>query len=683
MTTKNPVNSVHEEQFDADKKASESTGEELTETTTQEQPAAQIEVENEPVLSENVEPVTEEPVTEEPVTEEPVDELSAAETPEEDDSPETGDSKLPAEETINYDDITLPPVDYSGLSRKDLVATLALIVENRPPAEIVEDVSRIKEFFYKKTKVEFNEKRLNFAKEGGNIEDYKPEPDELENRIKVILEAYRSRKSDFNRIQESEKQENLHRKIEIIEKIKDLVNREEAINKTFQEFRNLQNEWHSIGIVPQANLKDLWENYHHSVEMFYDYIKINRELRDLDLKKNMEAKIALCEKAEELLLEPNAVNAFKLLQDYHNQWREIGPVTHEGKNDIWERFREATSQVNKRHHEFFEKQKDEQKKNFDAKIALCEKAEEIANGEILTFADFREKSDAIMECQKLWRTLGFAPKKHNNKIYLRFRAACDKFFEKKRAFFAESKEVQVKNLQLKTELCMKAEALQENTDWKETSELLIRLQKEWKDIGPVPKKYSEKIWKRFRKACDTFFTHKSEFFAGRDTSYEDNLNAKLALLAELEAVDPGEDVRAGFEQLKDIQKRWTEIGYVPFNKKEEIARKYKDALNKQFDKLKLDDEDKNILRFRSKVDNAKSNPRAARKVQNEREKFYSKIKQMESDIVLWENNIGFFAKSTNADKMIREVQEKIADAKRNIKLLEEKVKLIDSSMSEE
>ncbi len=554
MTTKNPVNSVHEEQFDADKKASESTGEEITEMTTQEQPAEQIEVADEPVLSENVEPATEEPADELPadeeaseemtVDEEPAEEIPVAEasheelpvteelpgeTPEEEGKPEPGDEEPPAGEPVNYDDITLPPVDYSGLSRKELVATLSLIVDNRPPSEIVEDVSRIKEFFYKKTKVEFNEKRLNFAKEGGNIEDYKPEPDELENRIKVILETYRNRKSDYNRIQESEKQENLHRKIEIIEKIKDLVNREEAINKTFQEFRNLQNEWHSTGIVPQANLKDLWESYHHSVEMFYDYIKINRELRDLDLKKNMEAKIGLCEKAEELLLEPNAVNAFKLLQDYHNQWREIGPVTHESKNDVWERFREATSQVNKRHHEFFEKQKDEQKKNFDAKTALCEKAEEIANGEILTFADFREKSDAIIECQKLWRTLGFAPKKHNNKIYLRFRAACDKFFEKKRAFFAESKEVQVKNLQLKTELCLKAEALQESTDWKETSEMLIRLQKEWKDIGPVPKKYSEKIWKRFRKACDTFFTHKTEFFAGRDTSYEDNLNAKLAL----------------------------------------------------------------------------------------------------------------------------------------------------------
>lgn len=675
MDTKDPENSVHDEQFSAGEKAPESAGETFEEAIVNEQSA----IETEP----GPEPEPETAGKSDDAAEPEHDEVEEPQLP---DSEEPGGHETidtSSDDTISYDDITLPPVDYSGFSRKELVETLALIVENRPPAEIVDDVSRIKELFYKKTKAEFNEKRLNFAKEGGNIEDYKPEPDELENRIKNILETYRSRRSDYNKIQESEKQENLRKKLEIIEQIKDLINREEAINKTFQEFRNLQNEWHAIGIVPQTALKDLWENYHHSVEIFYDYIKINRELRDLDLRKNLEAKISLCEKAEELLLEPNAVNAFKLLQDYHNQWREIGPVPHENKNDVWERFREATSKINKRHHEFFEKQKDEQKRNLDAKIALCEKAEEIANSEILTFADFREKSDAILECQKLWRTLGFAPKKHNNKIYLRFRAACDKFFEKKRAFFAESKEIQVRNLQLKTELCMKAEALQESTDWKETSDMLIKLQKEWKEIGPVPKKYSEKIWKRFRKACDTFFTRKTEFFAGRDTSYEDNLNAKLALLEELEAFDPGEDMKAGFEKLKELQKRWTEIGYVPFDRKEEIARRYKDVLNRQFDKLKIDDEDKNILRYRSKVDNARSNPRAARKVRNEREKFYSKIKQLENDIVLWENNIGFFAKSTNADNMIKEVEEKIAEAKRNIKMLEEKVRLIDSSLLEE
>lgn len=640
-------------------------GEPAAEATTEEEPASEPSEEEDPASEASADEITAE---EESLTEKDKGE---------DDENDSGDEK------INYDEIELPPVDYSGFSRKELVETLALIVENRPPAEILDDVTRIKELFYKKTKTEFNEKRLEFAKEGGNIDEYRPEPDEFENRIKIILETYRSRKSDYNRVQESEKQENLRRKISIIEQIKDLVNREEAINKTFQEFRNLQNEWHSTGIVPQSALKDLWENYHHSVEIFYDYIKINRELRDLDLKKNLEVKIVLCEKAEELLMEPNAVTAFKLLQDYHNEWREIGPVPHESKNDIWERFREATSKVNKRHHEFFEKQKDEQRSNLDAKVALCEKVEEIASGEILTFADFREKSDAIMECQRLWRTVGFAPKKHNNKIYQRFRTACDKFFEKKRSFFAESKEIQVRNLQLKTELCMKAEALQESTDWKDTSDMLIRLQKEWKEIGPVPKKYSEKIWKRFRMACDAFFTRKSEFFQGRDTSYEDNLNAKLAILQELEAFDQGDDVKAGFEKLKDIQKRWMDIGYVPFNRKEEIAKRYKEALNRQFDRLKLDDGDKNILRYRSKVDSARTDPRAARKVRNEREKFFSKIKQLESDIVLWENNIGFFAKSANADAMIREVEEKIAEARRNIKTLEEKVKLIDSSMYED
>jgi archaellum component FlaC len=740
MTTKDPKDSVHDEQFDGEEKAIESTEETVNEMAASDQPATKAGADHDdaspevdakagvPVTADDTtsaneaaiagetssadekEAAEEEPVKVEPdgepITEEsgsteigedvpvkedaPEDVAAGKEAPEaeEDDTHEAeteehGPEAGSEEEHVNYDDIELPPVDYSGLSRKELLETLILIVENRPPSEIFDDVSRIKELFYKKTKTEFNEKRLNFAKEGGNIDEYRPEPDELENSVKIILEAYRSKKSDFNRVQESEKQENLHRKLEIIEQIKELVNREEAINKTFQEFRNLQNAWHSTGIVPQPAMKDLWENYHHSVEIFYDYIKINRELRDLDLKKNLEAKIVLCEKAEELLLEPNAVTAFKLLQDYHNNWREIGPVPHENKNDVWERFREATAKVNKRHHEFFEDQKDEQKHNLDTKTALCEKAEEIASGEILTFADFREKSDAIMECQKLWRTVGFAPKKHNNKIYQRFRTACDKFFEKKRAFFAESKETQVRNLQLKTELCMKAEALQESTDWKDTSEMLIRLQKEWKEIGPVPKKYSEKIWKRFRQACDTFFTHKSEYFQGRDTSYEDNLNAKLSILQEIEAFDPGGDPKAAFERLKEIQKHWTEIGYVPFNRKEEIARRYKEALNKQFDKLKLDDADKNILRYRSKVDSALTNPRAARKVRNEREKFFSKIKQLESDIVLWENNIGFFAKSANADTMIKEVREKIEDARRNIKLLEEKVKLIDSSMYEE
>jgi hypothetical protein len=578
-----------------------------------------------------------------------------------------------------FDDIELPPVDYTGYTKQELADTLSLIIDNRPTGEIRDDVDRIKVLFYKKLKAEAEERKHKFLESGGKIEDYRSWVDPLEVQVKHLLDKYRERKTDYSKVQEAEKYENLKKKNEIIEKIKDLVNREESINKTFHDFRSLQNDWHAVGVVPQSSLKDLWEQYHHVVEVFYDYIKINKELRDLDLKKNLESKVALCEKTEELLLEPNPVNAFRLLQDYHNQWREIGPVPQESKNEIWDRFKEATSQINKRHHEYFENQKDDQRKNLEAKLALCEEVEAINVLEIKNFRDFDEKADKVVELQKMWRTIGFAPKKQNNKVYQRFRDACDAFFEKKRGFYADNKETQVNNLQLKTDLCVQAEALQESTDWKNTSDALIRLQKEWKAIGPVPRKQSEKTWKRFRKACDNFFNRKAEHFAKQDTSFEDNLNAKLAIIEELEKFEPGSDVHAAFEYLKELQKKWTDIGFVPFNMKEEVTNRYRNALNKEFDKLKIGEEDRNILKYKTKLESLKSNPKSSRKVHNEREKFFTKIKQLEGDIVLWENNIGFFAKSANADTMIREVKDKIESAKKMIKTLEEKVRMIDQS----
>ena len=658
MTKKNPDDSVREEQSGVNEKAPGT------------EDATQAENAQEPDSLEEAEKKEEQP---DKVIENEVHK------PVEDSKPAT-DKPAPAHEDSHaFEDIELPEVDYSGYSKHELVETLGLIIENRPAIEIREDVERIKILFYKKLKSESEERKAKFLSEGGKIEDYRQWVDPDDARVKHMLEKYKEKKTDYNKIQEAEKYENLKKKYDIIDKIKDLVNREESINKTFHDFRSLQNEWHSIGVVPQSSLKDLWENYHHYVEIFYDYIKINKELRDLDLKKNLEAKVLLCEKAEELLLEPNPVNAFRSLQDFHNQWREIGPVPQESKNEIWERFKEATSQINKRHHEYFEKQKDEQKKNLDAKMALCEEVDTINMLEIKNFKEFDERADKVVELQKMWRTIGFAPKKQNNKVYQRFREACDTFFEKKRGFYADNKEIQLNNLQLKTELCMQAEALQESTDWKATSDALINLQKEWKEIGPVPRKQSERCWKRFRKACDHFFNRKTEFFAALDTSYEDNLKAKLAIIDELEKFEPGADVQAAFERLKELQRKWTEIGFVPFNLKDEITNKYRAAINKEFDKLKIGDEDKSILKYKTKLDNLKANPKASRKVRNERDKFFTKIKQLEGDIVLWENNIGFFAKSTNADTMIKEVEEKIDNAKKLIKTLEEKVKMIDQS----
>ena len=662
MTKKNPNASVQDEQFAAKETTDESTDERKTELAAV-LPAANNPEEVAPVDAENEE-----------IVEEKVNEVAENEPIEEKESVVHA-----TEEYHNLDDIELPRVDYSGYSKSELVETLRLNVDNRPPAEIREDVDRIKSLFYKKLRAEAEERKSKFLESGGKIEEYKIYVDPLDHQVKELLDKYREKKTDYSKIQEAEKYENLRKKYEIIDKIKDLVNREESINKTFHEFRALQNEWHTTGVVPQTSLKDLWENYHHNVEIFYDYIKINKELRDLDLRKNLELKVSLSEKAEELLLEPNPINAFRLLQDYHNQWREIGPVPSESKNEIWERFKEATSKINKRHHEYFEKQKDDQRNNLEAKIALCEKVEEINLLELKNFRDFDEKADVVVDLQKMWRTLGFAPKKQNNKVYQRFREACDTFFEKKRGFYADNKEVQQTNLQMKTELCNQAESLQESMEWKATSDALIKLQKEWKDVGPVPRKQSERIWKRFRKACDHFFNRKAEHFATLDTSYEDNLKAKTAIIAELEGFDPGSDVQAAFDRLKEIQRNWTDIGFVPFNMKEEITNMYRNALNKQFDRLKIGEDDKNILKYKTKLDNLKTNPKASRKLRNERDKFFTKIKQLEGDVVLWENNIGFFAKSSKADNMIKEVEEKIENAKKMIKILEEKVKMIDQS----
>ena len=658
MTKKNPDDSVREEQSGANENA---LG---TEDATQ---AENAQKPDSPEDAEKADETTEKVIENEEHKHEEVSGTIVAEV-------------MPVHEVIHdFEDIELPQVDYSGYSKHELVETLALIIENRPTIEIRDDVERIKILFYKKLKSESEERKNKFLEDGGKIEDYRQWVDPDDVRVKYMLDKYKEKKTDYNKIQEAEKYENLKKKYEIIDKIKDLVNREESINKTFHDFRSLQNDWHSIGIVPQTSLKDIWENYHHYVEIFYDYIKINKELRDLDLKKNLEVKVLLCEKAEQLLLEPNPVNAFRSLQDFHNQWREIGPVPLEAKNDIWERFKEATSQINKRHHEYFEKQKDDQKKNLDAKIALCEEVDAINLLEIKNFKDFDERADKVVELQKMWRTIGFAPKKQNNKVYQRFRDACDTFFEKKRGFYADNKEIQLNNLQRKTELCILAETLQESTDWKATSDALIKLQKEWKEIGPVPRKQSERCWKRFRKACDHFFNSKTEFFAALDTSYEDNLKAKLAIIEELEKFEPGADVQAAFERLKEFQRKWTEIGFVPFNLKDEVTNKYRLAINKEFDKLKIGDDDKSILKYRTKLDSLKTNPKASRKVRNERDKFFTKIKQLEGDIVLWENNIGFFAKSANADALKREVEEKIDSAKKLIKTLEEKVKMIDQS----
>jgi hypothetical protein len=572
--------------------------------------------------------------------------------------------------------------DFSQLSKEDLILVAEKLLKEKPVETLKADFDNIKIQFYKKHKAEFERLRKQFVENGGKLEDFKSENDRSEEQLKEILKQYKDHKADFNRKTEAEKSDNLKFKQAIIEEIKVLVSGKESLNETFQQFRELQKKWRSIGPVPQSELNNLWENYNHHVEKFYDFIKINNELRDLDLKKNFEAKIELCEKAEELLLESSVVKSFKQLQEYHNKWREIGPVPHEMRAEIWNRFKEITSKINKRHQEYFENMKVVQQKNLEAKTVLCEKAEEILKSETATMKEWENKSRNLIELQNVWKTIGFAPKKDNTRIYQRFRTSCDDFFAKKRTFYGKIKEEQNNNLQLKLELCIQAEALKESNEWKKSTEDLINIQKKWKEIGPVPRKVSDQIWKRFRTACDIFFNNKSKHFADVDSKYEDNLKLKLSIIEEIENYKFLDHVEENFINLKDFQRRWAEIGFVPLKQKESIQVRYRKAINKLFDSLKLDDDKLRVMKFKNKIEHMPHNRRTDFKIDREREKLINRHKKLENDIVLWENNIGFFAKSKNAEMMIKEVQSKIDSAKIEMKILEEKIRLIDNMVTD-
>jgi hypothetical protein len=575
-----------------------------------------------------------------------------------------------------------PSIDYSVFSKEELVATAARLINEKPVESLKSDFDSIKIQFYKKHKADYDKLRKQFIDEGGLAEDFVAETDVLEERLKDILKKYKDVKAEFLRNEELKKNENLKIKRAIIEDIKVLINSSESLNDTFHQFRELQKKWRSIGLVPQSEVNNLWENYNHHVEKFYDYIKINKELRDLDFKKNFEAKISLCEKAEELLMEPSVIKSFKQLQEYHNKWREIGPVPHEMRADIWNRFKDVTSKINKRHQEYFETLKASQEKNLEAKTNLCEKCEAILSSEIKTMKEWEEKSNELIEIQNVWKTIGFAPRKDNTKIYQRFRAACDNFFAKKRDFYGTVKEEQNNNLQLKLDLCIQAEAIKDSTEWKKSTEDLINIQKRWKEIGPVPRRMSDQIWKRFRAACDAFFNNKSAYFANIDSKYEDNLKQKIALIDEIEHYNFLDNVEENFSNLKEYQRRWAEIGFVPMKQKEEVQNRYRKSIDKLFDSLKIDDGKRKVLRFKNKIEQMPHNRKTEMKIDRERDKLIVHLKKLENDIVLWENNIGFFAKSKNAEAMIKEVQNKIDSAKAEIKTLEEKIRLIDNMANE-
>ena len=567
---------------------------------------------------------------------------------------------------------------FAGKGKEELVALFARMLEEQPVQSIRRDVEALKIAFYRIRRAEVEAARRRFVEEGGAEEDFAPSVDGAEIQLKEQFKEYRRRRDAFIANLEAEKEANLKVKQAIIEELKELVNSDETLNHTFNKFRELQQRWKETGIVPQQYVKDLWETYNLHVENFYNFIKINKELRDLDLKKNYEQKVALCEQAEALILEPSVVEAFRKLQKLHDEWRETGPVANEYKEALWERFKAASSRINKQHQEHFEALKGEQVRNLELKTELCAATEELAAQPLTTRKEWNKASDRLLEIQKTWKTIGFAPKKDNNRIYERFRTACDRFFEAKRQFYAGMKTEMEHNLQLKTEICEAAESLMNSEEWKKATDELIALQARWKQIGAVSRRHSDAVWKRFRAACDKFFERKASHFASVDGEHEENLQKKLALLAEMAEAD----VKAGgYEVIREFQRRWGEIGFVPIKQKDSIQKKYKAAVDELFNTLRGSERDRSMGRFREKVSSLKAS--GDRRLRTERERLYNKVRQLEQEIALLENNIGFFAKSKNAEVLVADVRAKIDRAREEMAAAIEKVKLIDKQDQEE
>ena len=567
--------------------------------------------------------------------------------------------------------------NLTGKSKQDLVDMFAELLEQEPVQTLRKSVEAIKIAFYKQHRAEVDAARKAFEAEQGEGAEFVPAVDALEVRLKDLFKEYRRRRDEYIAELDNHKEENLKTKLAIIEELKELVNSDETLNNTFAKFRELQQRWKDTGVVPQAKVKDLWETYNLHVENFYNFIKINKELRDLDLKKNYEQKMLLCEQAEALAVEPSIVEAFHKLQKLHDEWREVGPVANEYKESLWERFKAASSRINKQHQEYFETIKQEQVKNLELKTELCQTTEALAEQPYTSRKEWNKASDKLLEIQKIWRTIGFAPKKDNTRIYERFRAACDRFFEAKREFYAGVKTEMEHNLQLKNEICEAAEALQNSDDWKHATDELIALQTKWKEVGAVSRRYSDQVWKRFRAACDKFFERKSQHFASVENEYETNLQKKLALIEEMKTADIK---TGGYDMIKEFQRRWSEIGYVPIKHKESVQKKYKEAVDVMFGILRGSERDRSMNRFKERLQGIKG--AGDKRLRSERERLYNKVRQMEQDIALLENNIGFFSKSKNADAMIADIKEKIVKAKRELQDTIEKVRLIDSHNAE-
>ena len=575
-----------------------------------------------------------------------------------------------AAEVVSVTEVTAAPIQ----SKEEVIARLQVIDQQEEPAD-KNELDALKQTFYRLRNAEVEAARKAFEENGGLPEAFTSPKDEFEQQFKEIMGSIKEKLNALKAEEEQEKLNNLEKKLAIIERIKELAESPEDTNKAYNEFKKLQTEWNEIKNIPVAKVNEVWKSYQLHCEKFYDLIKLNNEFREYDFKKNLEIKIHLCEAAEKLAEEEDVISAFHQLQKLHQEFREAGPVAKEQREEIWNRFKAASTIINRRHQQHFEGIKEKEQRNLDEKTVICEIVEGMEYDKMTTFQDWHDKTEEILALQAKWKTIGFAPQKVNTKIFERFRAACDDFFRRKAEHFKTLKGNMNENLEKKKQMCEKAEALKDSTDWKTTADILTKLQKEWKETGPVAKKYSEALWKRFITACDYFFEQKSKGEAEHRTVEQENLEKKKAIIEKLELINqeaaPSE--KAG-NTIRSLMKEWNSIGHVPFKEKDKIYKQYRAIVDALFNKL-------NMSASKKKLSNFKSSLSKETNMYREREKLVRTYENLKNEIKTYENNIGFLTSSSKkGNSLVTEMNRRIEKLKADLELITQKIAVIDESM---
>lgn len=641
-----------------------------------EEPVEETPVEEVPAVEEEV-PAVEEPKEEaQPEEEAPVVEEEAPaveEEPESSDSLEVSEEPEQTEASEESEESQIPLMR----TKEEVLARAQEIAEQNEGGS-KQELELLKQLYYKYHRADMVAAMQAWVDKGGAAEDYQPEPDPTEEQFKATMQRIRQRRAEMQAEQEQQRTENLAKKQAVIDKIKQLATTPEEAGKSYDAFKELQAEWREIGPVPAENVSEIWKNYQLYVEQFYDMLKLNIQFREYDFRKNLEAKTLLCEQAEKLAEEKDVVAAINRLQTLHQEWKEIGPVAKELREEIWNRFKEASTVIRKRHQEFFEARKAKEEENLTKKTELCEKVEAVSTEGLKTFADWDAKTKEIIDLQAIWKTIGFAPQKVNTQIFERFRAACDKFFGEKAAYFKSVKEELNQNLAKKRALVEQAEALKESTDWKQTGDALIELQKQWKSIGAVPRKVSDELWKRFVGACDHFFEAKSQATAGQREEEKENLAKKKDIIERLRALAE-EGAEATAQKVHELQAEWANVGFVPIRDKDKVYKQYREVVDTLYKKLNLSQAERRLSSFRTTL--KVSAEAGANTLARERDRLARAYEIMKGELQTYENNIGFLsASSKKGSTLVQEIEKKVEKLKDELNLLKEKIKAVEAEM---